>query len=119
MRRRIVVLLVAGWLLGLLTALVWPALATERQTVVVADPVGCSTRDSPDGAASLARGGWVVTRIDTMGASPRCQLERPRYVSVYEDLKTRPRGRGVVDDGEPVRLSRFGARRCVHRRSPA
>ena len=92
MRRRTVALLLVGWLLGLLTAFVLPAVSTERQTVVALDPAGYRTRNSPDRVASLAQDGWVVTRVDNAGQTPVIQLERPRYVSVYEDLKERPRG---------------------------
>jgi len=91
MRRRPVGLLMVGWLLGLLTAFVWPAVATERQTVVVMNSGGFL--NSPETVARRTRDGWVVTRVDAMGqGASAVQLERPRYVSVYEDLQERPRG---------------------------
>src|SRR4051812_30630983 len=82
----------AGWLLGLLTAFVWPAITTERQTVVAIDPAGSVGPNTPDKVAVLTRQGWVVTRVDNAGQIPIVQLERPSYVSVYEDLQERQRG---------------------------
>jgi hypothetical protein len=88
--RRSVALVVVGWLLGVLTAFGWPAVSAERQTVVVLYSGGAinSTRE----IASLTGGGWVVTRTDRARETPIVQLERPRYLRVYEDLRERPRG---------------------------
>ena len=48
MSHRTAGLLIVGWLLGLLTAFMWPTIATERQTVVVTDPAGYGSSQSPD-----------------------------------------------------------------------
>jgi hypothetical protein len=81
MRRRDVGLLIVGWLLGLLTAFVLPAVSTERQTIV----------GGPTGRlASLADAGWIVVRTDTVSGVPVVQLERPRYLGVAETLRFIP-----------------------------
>ena len=84
-------MLVVGWLLGLLTAFVWPAVATERRSVMVTNSAGFGP-NSPSGVAALTLEGWMVTRTDTLRDVPVVQLERARYLSVYEDLQDRPRG---------------------------
>src|SRR5581483_6234654 len=86
MRRRTTGLLIAGWLLGLLTAFVWPAVSTEHRTIVV------ERSDVGDVLVGRTRAGWNVTSTTTIDRSVIVQLERPRYLSVYEDLKERPRG---------------------------
>lgn len=86
-RRRIIGLLLLGWLLGLLTAFLWPALTTERQTVVVT-VLGGSSPNSPDGIAALTEAGWIITRTDTIGSTPVVQLERPRYLRMLDLVKT-------------------------------
>jgi hypothetical protein len=85
MRRQTLGLLFVGWLLGLLTAFVWPAIATERQTVVVRFSAPSSTNPNSAGwVMALTNDGWVVTRIDTMYETPVVQLERPRYLGLIE-----------------------------------
>jgi len=81
-RRRTVALLAVGWLLGLLTAFVWPAIMTERQTVVVMDE-----RDLRSVRSDTATG-WVVTRSDAVGRTNAVTLERPRYLAVAEHLES-------------------------------
>lgn len=78
-------LLLAGWLLGLVTAFLWPMVTTQRQTVVVTSQSGNSL-NTPQGVAELAADGWIITRTDTIGSTPAVQLERPRYVAVLEQL---------------------------------
>jgi hypothetical protein len=89
-RRRVTGLLLAGWLLGLLTAFVWPAVTTERQTVVVTESGG--SMNTFRRVAFLANSGWIVSRTDSLESTSIVQLERARYISVYEDLRDRPRG---------------------------
>ena len=81
-RRHVLGLFLVGWL----TAVVWPSVSMERQTIVVHDDL------AENRVSSRTRDGWVVTCIDTMGRIPVVQLERPRYLSVYFDLRERPRG---------------------------
>lgn len=79
-RRRGVGLLIAGWLVGLLTALVWPAVTTERATLVI---------DRNDVVARLsgrARAGWVVTSTNVIGDGAIVQLERPRYIAAQDQF---------------------------------
>jgi hypothetical protein len=63
MKRRALALLLVGWLLGLATAIVVPAVRTERRTVDLHE------------VTPLVRDGWVVTRA---GPSPLVTLERSR-----------------------------------------
>lgn len=95
MRRRVLVPLIVGWLLGLLTAFVWPAVSTERETVVVMIPAGHGGgANSPEAVAGRTRNGWVVTRVDTIGqGASAVQLERnrPLHARVFFALR-QPRG---------------------------
>ena len=74
-----------GWLLGLLTAFVWPAVSTQRQTVVILSS-GRGPNSTGD-VASLADDGWIVTRTDHAGSTPIVHLERPRYLAVVEQAQ--------------------------------
>jgi hypothetical protein len=88
-RRRVLVPLIAGWLLGLLTAFAWPAVSTERRTVMVRyiSLSGAATENSTGLVAKLGNDGWVVTSTDQMYETPIVQLERPRYMAVAEQLQ--------------------------------
>jgi hypothetical protein len=71
--RRAVGLVLLGWLLGLLTAFVWPAVSTERRTVVVLDDIGLRV------VRSYTDNGWVVTRSDAVGRTNAVTLDRLAY----------------------------------------
>lgn len=77
MSRRSVSLVVVGWLLGLLTAFVWPAVTTEQQTVLVNNAVALNRiRD-------LVADGWTAGRSDVaLGDLRLVTLERPRYLGL-------------------------------------
>ena len=81
-RRGVLVPLIAGWLLGLLTAFVWPAVSTERQTVVIMGPSDLRS------VRSDTQYGWIVTRSDAVGGTDAVTLERPRYLAVAEQLQS-------------------------------
>ena len=75
-------MLIAGWLLGLLTVFVWPAVSVERRSYVPSAP-----QLAPSTLGLLTSRGWVVTRTDTAGQLTVYQLERPRYLAVAEQLE--------------------------------
>jgi hypothetical protein len=77
MSRRAWLALLAGWLMGIVTAVVWPELSTER-TMLVSRPNQETLGGEPVDVRSLrsyAGDGWIVVR-----SSPGYYyvLERPR-----------------------------------------
>src|SRR3954469_6137221 len=82
MRRNVLVPLVVGWLLGLLTAFVWPDLTAEHRTLVV------STLTDRASLRDLTETGWRVVRTDTAGSTPIVQVERPRYLAARDQLQS-------------------------------
>jgi len=80
--RRTVAVLVVGWLLGLLTAFLLPAVSTERQSYVPPEPTLAAAY-----VRLLTLRGWVVTRTDTAGGVTIYQMERPRYLAVADQLR--------------------------------
>ena len=87
MSRQRLALLIIGWLLGLLTAIVWPGVVAERQSYVPVDPAF-----APGDLRRLASEGWVVTRTDTAGSVAVYQLERPRYLGIVEAVRGATKG---------------------------
>jgi hypothetical protein len=79
MQRRTVGVLIAGWLLGLLTAFVAPSLTVERQTVFVTNAAAINR------VRELTAAGWTVSRSDVaMDDARLITFERPRYVGLSE-----------------------------------
>jgi hypothetical protein len=81
--RRTGAVLLAGWLLGLLTAFVWPAVSVERQTVLVNNAAAFNRiRD-------MAADGWTVSRSDVALDDIRLiTFGRPRYVGIAEMMSS-------------------------------
>jgi hypothetical protein len=80
MSRRAPGLLIAGWLLGLLTAFAWPAVSAEHRTRVV------DKWEAVDAARGATGNGWILNSTSTIGDGVILQLERPRYRAIGEQL---------------------------------
>jgi hypothetical protein len=90
MRRRTVSLLVAGWLLGLLTAFLLPDLSAEHRSFVMT-----TSLDRFSLQQMVEHDGWRMARTDRAGETAIVQLERPRYLGIVMALENLSRGLGV------------------------
>jgi hypothetical protein len=83
-RSTVGLLLILGWQLGLLTAILMPAVSVERRTVIVSVESGVR----PEDVAAAIQRGWIVIHTATVGPSFLVTFERPHYVAVLEALQS-------------------------------